>query len=263
MSNDGGADHLALVGDQHQRLALVRREGGDDAAVAFRRVDVGDALAAAVGAAIFIGRGALAVAVFGDGQDELLLLGKLGDAVGGKRAFDVLALAPRRAFQIGLALLLGGADALEDRHRDHLVAGRKTNAPDALRIARLELPDVGRLEANGLAVAGREQDVVLLGQQRHADQAIVGIAVFLRHRCRSASRACPTSRMLAKASMLLRRTVPRAVANMMCSPPHSASSSGSGEHGRNGLAFASGSRLTIGRPRVFGPPSGSRQTFIR
>ena len=47
---------LRLVGDQHQLLARRHREAGDDAAVAFRRVDVGDALAAAVGAAILIGR---------------------------------------------------------------------------------------------------------------------------------------------------------------------------------------------------------------
>ena len=52
---DGRADHLGLVGDQHDLLAELGREAGDDVAVALRRVDVGDALAAAVGAAIFIG----------------------------------------------------------------------------------------------------------------------------------------------------------------------------------------------------------------
>jgi hypothetical protein len=57
------------------------REGSDDAAVALRGVDVGDALPTAVGATIFISAAALAVAIFGDGQDELLMLGELGDAV--------------------------------------------------------------------------------------------------------------------------------------------------------------------------------------
>src|SRR5205085_1782691 len=131
---DGGADHLALVGDQHQRLAAVGRERGDDAAVALRRVDVGDALAAAIGAAIFIGRRALAVAVLGDGQDELLIFLELGIALGRKGAFDILALAPRRTFQIGLALFLGGPDAVQDGHRDDLVAGLQPDPANALGI---------------------------------------------------------------------------------------------------------------------------------
>src|SRR5207248_877421 len=84
---DGGADHLALIGDEHQRLALVRREGGDDAAVALARVDVGDALTAAVGAAIFVRATALAIAVHGDREDELLLLRQLGHALLRERAF--------------------------------------------------------------------------------------------------------------------------------------------------------------------------------
>src|SRR4029079_10730322 len=113
---DRRADHLALVGDQHQRLALARLEGGDDPAVALRRVDVGDALAAAVGAPVFIGRRSLAVAILGDSEDELLVLLQLGIAVVGESALDVLALAPRRAAHIGFALLLRGADAVEDRH---------------------------------------------------------------------------------------------------------------------------------------------------
>ena len=112
----GGADHLALIGDQHQLRALARREAGDDAAVAFRRVDVGDALAAAVRAAIFIRRRTLSVAVLGDGQDELLVLGQFGHARFVERALDILALAPRRASEIGFALFLRGTDAVEDRH---------------------------------------------------------------------------------------------------------------------------------------------------
>src|SRR5207248_999416 len=106
---DRGANHLALVGDQHQRLALVRGEARDDATVALRGIDVGDALAAAVGAAILIGRRALAIAVLGEGEDELLLVGKLGDSVFRQRAFALFLALPGRKAEIGLALLLAGA----------------------------------------------------------------------------------------------------------------------------------------------------------
>ena len=77
---DRGADDLALVGNEHQRLARGDREAGDDAAVAVRGDDVGNPLTAAVGAAIFIGRTALAIAVDGDRQQELLLGGDFGVA---------------------------------------------------------------------------------------------------------------------------------------------------------------------------------------
>ncbi len=73
----------------------------------------------------------------------------------------------------------------------------------------------------------------------------------------------PLDGMLVKAAMLLRRTVPWAVANMMCSPPHSASSSGSARTVEIVSPSARGSRLTIGRPLVLGPPSGRRQTLRR
>src|SRR3546814_889413 len=46
------ADELGLVGDQHELLAVMGGEAGDDRAVAGDVVDVGDALAAAVGAAV-------------------------------------------------------------------------------------------------------------------------------------------------------------------------------------------------------------------
>ena len=162
---DRGTDDLGLVGDQHQGLARGDREAGDDAAVALRCVDVGDALAAAIGAAIFVSAAALAVAVFGDGQEELLLLREARhSASGGKRALLVL-FAPRRAFEIGFALFLGSADAAQDRHRDDLVAVLQADAANPGRGARLEFADVGRFEADRLAVARGEQDIVVLGQQ--------------------------------------------------------------------------------------------------
>src|SRR5205085_2863475 len=67
----------------------------------------------------------------------------------------------------------------------------------------------------------------------------------------------PAVGTLVKAAMLLRRTVPWAVANMMWSLPHSASSSGRGSTVEMVSPSESGSRLTIGRPLVLGPPSGS------
>ena len=73
----------------------------------------------------------------------------------------------------------------------------------------------------------------------------------------------PFDGMLVNAAMLLRRTVPLAVANIMLRSPQPVSSSGSGRTVEIVSPSASGRRLTIGRPLVFGPPSGSRHTFIR
>ena len=91
------------------------------------------------------------------------------------------------------------------------------------------------IEADRLAVAGGEQDVVVLGQQRDADQAVGGIGLLVAVVDLGAFDAVPKRiailpavGMLVNAAMLLRRTVPCAVANMMCRPPHSSSSSGSG-----------------------------------
>ena len=62
--------------------------------------------------------------------------------------------------------------------------------------------------------------------------------------------------MLVKAAMLLRRTVPCAVANMMCRPPHSVSSWGSGSTVEMVSPSASGRRLIIGRPLRVRPALG-------
>src|SRR5690348_5529245 len=166
---DRRADHLALVGDEHQLLALARREARHDTAVALGGVDVGDALAAAIGAAIFVSRRALAIAVLSDGEDELLFLRQLLHALGGQRRLPRLVALPRREAEIVFALLLRGADAVEDRHGDDFVAGLEAHAPDAHRRARLEFADVGRLEADRLAVSRGEEDVVALGEKLHAD----------------------------------------------------------------------------------------------
>ena len=135
---------------------------------------------------------------------------------------------------------------MQDRHRDDLVAGSEADAADAGRGARLELANVGGHEADRLAVARREQDVVAFGQQRDADQPVRGIGLLVAVVAASTSSAAPVPKRIAilpavgmfvNAAMLLRRTVPCAVANMMWRPPHSVSSSGSGEDRRDRLAL--------------------------
>src|SRR5262245_20281345 len=66
------ADQLAAVGHQHDLVALLDRERGDDAAVALGHVHRDDAFAAAAGGAVLVGRAALAEAVLRDGEHELL-----------------------------------------------------------------------------------------------------------------------------------------------------------------------------------------------
>src|SRR3546814_4479181 len=70
------SDLLGLIGHQHQMIIVMRRETGHHRSVAGDVVDVGDALPAAVGPAIFIGGRQLAIAVGTDRQDELFLCGQ-------------------------------------------------------------------------------------------------------------------------------------------------------------------------------------------
>src|SRR3546814_16518147 len=88
-------DQLGLVGDEHELVALRRREAGDDGAVAADVVDIGDALAAAPGAAIFVRRGELAIAIGADGEDELLAARQLGEACSGNCGGAFLPGLPR------------------------------------------------------------------------------------------------------------------------------------------------------------------------
>src|SRR5690242_21247235 len=68
---DRTADQLALVGDQHDLVAVLHGERRDQLAVAVVDAHRDDAFAAAAGGAVLVGRGALAVAVDGDGQHHL------------------------------------------------------------------------------------------------------------------------------------------------------------------------------------------------
>src|SRR3546814_9613286 len=85
-------------------MRLRRREAGDDRAVAADIVDIGDALAAAAGTAIFIGRRQLAIAIGADGEDELFAPRQLCETLVGHRVGAVLLRLPRGEAQIILEL---------------------------------------------------------------------------------------------------------------------------------------------------------------
>ena len=159
-------------------MILMRdREATDDQAVAGDIVDIGDALATATGAAIIIGRTDLAIAIGADGQDELFRLGKGGHAFGAVDRRGRLILLPRRGAEIVVAFLGGRVEALEDRERNDFVAILERHAAHAGRGAALEFAHVSGGEADRAALAGGEQNVILFGQQRNADQAIVAAFV--------------------------------------------------------------------------------------
>src|SRR5690606_21848438 len=123
----------------HDLLAIAGREARHHRTVAFRSVDVRDALAAAVRAAIFIGRAALAIAVGGHREDELLALGELGHPLLRQGAFAIAFALPGRETEIFLALFLGRADAVKDGEGNHLVALGQGHAAYAGRFPAGEL----------------------------------------------------------------------------------------------------------------------------
>ena len=95
---DAAADDLAAVGHQHDLVVMLDREGGDERPVALVDRHRHDAFAAAPGDPVFERRGALAVAIGRDGQDELLGGAHLGIALrrqGRRVAADLLAVAGR------------------------------------------------------------------------------------------------------------------------------------------------------------------------
>ena len=82
---DRCADEDARARDEQQILAAVHDLDADDAAGLLRDHVVFDAEAAAVRDAVFLDRRFLAVALFGDGQDFLALLGAGGKGSAGER----------------------------------------------------------------------------------------------------------------------------------------------------------------------------------
>ena len=61
---------------------------------------------------------------------------------------------------------------VQNRHRDCLVACLEIDAPDADGTAALEQPNIGGLEADCLAIAGRHDDVVIFGTGAHPDNPV-------------------------------------------------------------------------------------------
>src|SRR5262245_52358689 len=59
---DGTADHLSLIGDEHDLVRVLDRKKPHDIAVSLRGVDRDDTLPAPAGDAVFISRAALAEA---------------------------------------------------------------------------------------------------------------------------------------------------------------------------------------------------------
>src|SRR5882762_375419 len=78
---DRATDQLALVGHQHDLVAVLDRKRGHQLAVAVVDRHCDDAFAAAPRRAVFVGRGALAVAVDGHGEHHLLLRRHFGIAL--------------------------------------------------------------------------------------------------------------------------------------------------------------------------------------
>src|SRR5215472_6117813 len=150
---DRTADQLTAIGDQHDLVALLDRERGDDAAVALGHVHRDDAFAAAAGGAVLVGRAALAEAVLRDGEHELLgsrqvgvtLLAELDRSrrllgVAGRLLFVAVAAAAHRGgtLEIGGPLVGRRLDVAQDRQPDHPVAVLERDAAHAHRGAALE-----------------------------------------------------------------------------------------------------------------------------
>src|SRR5664279_1448430 len=116
-AGDRRADQLAGVGDQHDLVALLDREGADDLAGLLGQRHGDDAFAAAAGGPVFIRRRALAVAALRQRQHELL----------GRRQFDVALRTefdrPYRLLALRRRSLFLGTGAAPDRAGTLVIAG--------------------------------------------------------------------------------------------------------------------------------------------
>src|SRR5258708_2968824 len=128
------ANEHAAGRDEHPLVVIVHQRRRDDLAVARGLLDSDHALGAATVARVLDDRRALAVAVFGGGEDRLPLI-------------------------------------LGDEHRDHALPAIELHAAHAVRVAA-HRTHVGLLEANRLAARGEQHDVVLAVGERDADQEI-------------------------------------------------------------------------------------------
>ena len=272
MPLDGDADHLAAIGDEHDLVGLLDREGGDQRAVSLVDDHGDDAFAAAAGDAVFERRGPLAVAALGDGEHELLGGAHLRIALLRAARLDRLLPPPRRStpFSSGLRSRRGrratasdkrarsaGArlEMAQDRHRDHAVARARA-------ICRARRPNCGPSKTR--TSVDREADALAAARWSAARR---------RRRCRSPRRRSPSpsSELHGDLAVALHvdevgelvaphRPARRREHQVRCA--QLASSSGSGRIEVMRSPCSSGSRLTSALPRPCGAASGSRHTFI-
>ena len=76
------ADDFAVVADEHDLRVFVDQGDGDYFADALCGLDVDYAFAGAVGEAVFVGGSALAVAVFGYGENQIAFLRQVDNFAG-------------------------------------------------------------------------------------------------------------------------------------------------------------------------------------
>src|SRR5262245_19961950 len=148
------ADHLAVLGDDHDVGLLGDLQRGNNRAVAFGGLHVDDPFAAARGDAVFGERRALAVAFFGYREHE--------------RAERILDLLVFQLFEILRFLLVLFPDDLEVRlhrvHRDDVVFLVQVHAVDAAGVAA-HGAHFGLAEEDGLPfVAGEEHHLLAVGK---------------------------------------------------------------------------------------------------
>ena len=202
---DRAADHHPAIGHQHDLVVVPDREDGDDRIAAAAQIHVVDALSAAPGDPVVVGRAPDAEALLGHAQHELLALSEIGIGLFRDRAFVAGGLAfgllrfgrrlggglvlladlppsPRREAQIGVAHIGGDLLVAQDRQRDHLVVAEQSNAADADRGAAGKDPHIADREADRLTVAGGEQHIVGVGTGGDGDQPVIGVLTLELHR---------------------------------------------------------------------------------
>src|SRR6185437_9876707 len=160
------ADDLAVVADQHGFRFLVHQQDAHHFAVARSSLDVDDALAAARLQAVFVHLGALAVAVFGDGKDQVGVL------------FGSLC---RLAFGVSFAVSLGagslfyfGLRAEGDRRLARL--GSHGHADDVIVFVQVHAAHSVRGAAHGAHILFVEADAHAFLRGQEDDLVAVGHA---------------------------------------------------------------------------------------
>src|SRR5207245_2256862 len=150
---DRAANHHAGIGDQHDLVVMPDREDRDNRVLPAGQVHIVDALTAAPGDAVVIGRAAHAEALLGDALKEFLARREIEELLfrdrrlaavclaflgferllGGLRLGRLALLAHlaapfRRKAQIGVAHIGRDLPVSQDRHRDDLVVAEQTDA---------------------------------------------------------------------------------------------------------------------------------------